>query len=164
MSFLSVLASPCPACPLAPVSLSPTCPATLCSVSMRCTCLPIPASPCPACPLSPCSCLPLSYLSGHIVICLSEVSHKGAGPGQSSGTAQLKTHLISHISVQRPNLKKNMVYGTLYAEVDYNITLCPLNDSSIYHGQPYARVDLNPVPESILSSCQGLWIWPLACI
>jgi hypothetical protein len=27
-----------------------------------------------------------------------------------------------------------------------------------YHGQPYARVDLIPVPESILS--QGLWIHP----
>ncbi len=31
----------------------------------------------------------------------------------------------------------------------------------IYHGQPYARVDLNPMPESTLSPSQGLWIWPL---
>jgi hypothetical protein len=34
--------------------------------------LSVLASPCPACPLSPCSCLPLSYLSGHIVVCLNE--------------------------------------------------------------------------------------------
>jgi hypothetical protein len=27
-------------------------------------------------------------------------------------------------------------------------------------GQPYARVDLNPMPESTLSLSQGLWIWP----
>ncbi len=31
----------------------------------------------------------------------------------------------------------------------------------VYHGQLYAIVDLNPVPESTLSSSQGLWIWPL---
>jgi hypothetical protein len=29
-------------------------------------------------------------------------------------------------------------------------------------GQPYARVDLNLMPESTLSPCQGLRIWPLA--
>ncbi len=28
-------------------------------------------------------------------------------------------------------------------------------------GQPYARVDLNPMPESTLSPSQGLWIWLL---
>jgi hypothetical protein len=26
----------------------------------------------------------------------------------------------------------------------------------IYHGQPYARIDINPVPESILFLSQGL--------
>jgi hypothetical protein len=26
--------------------------------------------------------------------------------------------------------------------------------------QPYARVDLNPMPELALSPSQGLWIWP----
>jgi hypothetical protein len=31
----------------------------------------------------------------------------------------------------------------------------------IYHGQPYARVDLNRMPESTLSPSQGVWIWPL---
>jgi hypothetical protein len=31
----------------------------------------------------------------------------------------------------------------------------------IYYGQPYARVDLNPMPESTLSPSQGLRIWPL---
>jgi hypothetical protein len=50
-----------------------------------------------------------------------------------------------------------------YAGVDYNLTLCPLKSrlEHIYHGQPYARVDLNPMPESTLSPSQGLWIWPL---
>jgi hypothetical protein len=28
-------------------------------------------------------------------------------------------------------------------------------------GQPYARDDLSPMPESTLSPSQGLWIWPL---
>jgi hypothetical protein len=55
-----------------------------------------------------------------------------------------------------------------YAGVDYtvcilyNLTLCPLQSrlQYIYHGQPYARDDLNPMPESTLSPSQGLWIWP----
>jgi hypothetical protein len=46
------------------------------------------------------------------------------------------------------------VYGSMgpYAGVDYseNITLCPLQ--SLYHWQPYARVDLIPMPESTLPS------------
>jgi hypothetical protein len=45
-----------------------------------------------------------------------------------------------------------MVYGSLspYAGVDYNLTLCQLQSrlQHIYHGQPFARVDLNPIPES----------------
>ncbi len=47
--------------------------------------------------------------------------------------------------------------------VDYNLTLCPLQGGlkHIYHGQPKAKVDLNPMPESTLSPFQGLWIWPL---
>ncbi len=46
---------------------------------------------------------------------------------------------------QRPNPKKNMVYVTLYAEVDYNLTLCPLRSrlQHIYHMD-------NPMPESTL--------------
>jgi hypothetical protein len=57
-----------------------------------------------------------------------------------------------------------------FAGVDYNLTSCPLQSrlQHIYHGQPYARVDLNPMPE-LTSICQsrlyppsqGLWIWPL---
>jgi hypothetical protein len=45
-----------------------------------------------------------------------------------------------------------------YAGVDYNLTLCPHQSrlQHIYHGQSYARVDLNPTPESILSPRQGL--------
>jgi hypothetical protein len=42
-----------------------------------------------------------------------------------------------------------MVYEEgLYALVDYNLTLCPLQSrlqlQHIYHGQPYARVDFIP--------------------
>jgi hypothetical protein len=35
--------------------------------------------------------------------------------------------------------------------VDYYLTLCPLQSrlQHIYHGQPYARVDLNPIPERL---------------
>jgi hypothetical protein len=49
-----------------------------------------------------------------------------------------------------------------YAGIDNNITLCPLQSrlQHIYKGQPYARVDLNPIPESTLSPSPGLWIWP----
>jgi hypothetical protein len=34
-----------------------------------------------------------------------------------------------------------------YARVDFNLNLCPLQSrlQHIYHGQPYARVDLNPM-------------------
>jgi hypothetical protein len=48
-----------------------------------------------------------------------------------------------------------------YAVVDYNLTLYGLQSrlQHIYHGQPYARVDLNPMPELTLSSSQGLRIW-----
>jgi hypothetical protein len=50
------------------------------------------------------------------------------------------------------------------AGVDYNLTLCLLQSrlQHIYHGQPYARVDLNPMSESTLSPNKGLWIWPLS--
>ncbi len=47
-----------------------------------------------------------------------------------------------------------MVYGT-YAGVDFIAS--PYH---IYHGQPYARVDLSTMSESTLSRCQGLRIWP----
>ncbi len=42
-----------------------------------------------------------------------------------------------------------------YAGVDYNRL------RQMYQGQPYAGLDLNPMPESTLSPSQGLWIWPL---
>jgi hypothetical protein len=49
-----------------------------------------------------------------------------------------------------------------YAGVDYNLTFCPLQSQlqHIYHGQPNARVGLNPMPESALSPSQVLRIWP----
>jgi hypothetical protein len=39
-----------------------------------------------------------------------------------------------------------------YAGVDYKLTFYPLQSrlQHIYHGQPYARVDINPMPESTL--------------
>jgi hypothetical protein len=44
-----------------------------------------------------------------------------------------------------------------YAGADYNLTLCPLQSQfqDIYHGQPYARVDLNPMSESTLFPQSG---------
>ncbi len=49
------------------------------------------------------------------------------------------------------------------ARVDYNLTICSLQSrlQHIYHGRPYARVDLNPMPVSTLSPSHGLWIWLL---
>jgi hypothetical protein len=44
-----------------------------------------------------------------------------------------------------------------YAGVDHNITLCRLQH--MHHGKLYARVDINPMPESTLDPSQGR-IWP----
>ncbi len=51
-----------------------------------------------------------------------------------------------------------------YAGVDYNLTLGPLQSrlQQFTMGNPSARVDLNPMPESTLSHSLGLWICPLA--
>ncbi len=51
---------------------------------------------------------------------------------------------------------------TVYAGVDYNLTLCPLQSrlQRIYYGQPYAGVDFTSMPESTVSPGQGLKIWP----
>ncbi len=48
-----------------------------------------------------------------------------------------------------------------FSGADY-LNLCQLQSrfQHMYHGQPYFRVDLNPVPESTLSSSQRLNIWP----
>ena len=53
-----------------------------------------------------------------------------------------------------------------YAGVDYNLTLCLLQSrlQHMYHGQPYAKVDLNPMLESAVSPSQGVKIWPLIFI
>ncbi len=52
---------------------------------------------------------------------------------------------------------KHGVYMGPYAGADYNLTLCPHQSrlEHIYHGQPYARVDLNPMPESTSTLCQS---------
>jgi hypothetical protein len=49
-----------------------------------------------------------------------------------------------------------------YDGVDSNITLCPLQGrlQHIYHGQPYARVDLHLMLESTLSSVRDFGICP----
>ncbi len=62
---------------------------------------------------------------------------------------------------QRPNPKKNIVNWTLCRNC-LNLSVCSLQSrlQHIYHGQSYARVDLNPIPESTVSTNQGLWIWP----
>ncbi len=60
--------------------------------------------------------------------------------------------------------KKKMVHGTLYAGVDYNLIKSTPDSTQTHVLVPwatlYARVDLNPMPESTLSSIQGLRIWP----
>ncbi len=45
-----------------------------------------------------------------------------------------------------------------YVGVDYNLTFCPLQNRLQHtnRGQPYVRVDLNPMPDSTLSVNQGL--------
>ncbi len=54
-------------------------------------------------------------------------------------------NVLCIILVQRTNPKKNMAYGTPCRSWLYNLTLCPLQSrlQDIYHGHPYARVDLN---------------------
>jgi hypothetical protein len=89
----------------------------------------------------------------------------GYKPGSQSSDNRLleRSQSSDDRRSQRPNPKKNMVYGTLCRTgFDYNLTLCPLQSrlQHIYQGQPYVRVDLNPMPESTLFPSQGLWIWP----
>jgi hypothetical protein len=54
--------------------------------------------------------------------------------------AQFMCHLCSE-AVSR---EKHCMCMEPYAGVDYNLTLCQLQN--MYHGRPYARVDLNPMP------------------
>ncbi len=46
------------------------------------------------------------------------------------------------------------------------LTICSLQNrlQHIYHRQPYARVDLNPMPELTLSPSKGLRIWPQSTV
>ncbi len=65
----------------------------------------------------------------------------------------LKTRYMEKVSNQTEaeSKDKHGVWDLMwpYAGVDYVLTLCPLLSplQNIYHGQPYARVDLNPMPE-----------------
>jgi hypothetical protein len=60
-----------------------------------------------------------------------------------------------------------MVCGTL-AMSEFPVTSpyvhSRLDPNPFSHEQHYARVDLNPIPESTLSPSHGLWIWPLQFI
>ncbi len=60
------------------------------------------------------------------------------------------------VPVNRGRIQRKTWCMGPYAGVAYNRTLCPLQSrlEHIYHGQSYARVDLNPMPESILD-CQS---------
>jgi hypothetical protein len=60
-------------------------------------------------------------------------------------------------AVQRGRIQRKIYMGP-YAGVDY--TTSPyvhsrVDSNTFYHGQPYARVDLNPTPESTLSPESG---------
>jgi hypothetical protein len=83
------------------------------------------------------------------------------------GSANTTYTLLLPISVctYRGRIQRKTCCMGPYAGVDFNLTICPLQSrlQQIYHGQPYARVDLNPMPGSILSHSQGLWIWPQEC-
>ncbi len=76
---------------------------------------------------------------------------------------EILTFFLYYVSVFRGRIQRKTWCTGPHAGVDKNLTLCPLQSrlQHIYHGQPYARVDLNPMPQSILSPSQGLWIWPL---
>ncbi len=74
-------------------------------------------------------------------------------PENSNNSCQPLTSdifMVFCLEILRPNPKKNMVYGTLYAGVDYNLTLCPL-----YRVDSNTFIMGNPVPESTLSQCQS---------
>jgi hypothetical protein len=67
-----------------------------------------------------------------------------------------------HLFLCRGRIQRKPWCMRPYDGADYYLLLCPLQSrpQHIYYGQPYARVDLNTVPESTLSPIQGLWIWP----
>ncbi len=62
------------------------------------------------------------------------------------------------LSTEAESKEKHGVWGPIiYAVVDCKLTLCRRQNrlQHIYQGQPYARVELNSMPESTLSP-----IWP----
>jgi hypothetical protein len=67
--------------------------------------------------------------------------------------------LAASLQAEVESKEKHVIWDPM-AGAEYNLTLCPLQRrlQHIYHGQPYARVDLKPLPESTLSPRQGLWI------
>ncbi len=84
-------------------------------------------------------------------------------PILSVQTASRLDRTPARLNLTRGRIQRKTWCTGPYAGVDSYLTLCPLHSQlqHIYHGQPYARVNLNPMPESTLSPCsQVLWIWP----
>jgi hypothetical protein len=56
-------------------------------------------------------------------------------------------------SISRGRIQRKIWCLGPFAGVDYNLTFCPLQSGlqHVYHGQSYARVDLNPMPKSAYS-------------
>jgi hypothetical protein len=75
-------------------------------------------------------------------------------------------YLAEFLPRPKAESKENMVDGTwdTIPELTITCTLCPLQSrlQHIYYEQPYARVGLNPMPESTLSPSQGLLISALS--
>jgi hypothetical protein len=75
----------------------------------------------------------------------------------SKNTKQLRWRMKIFLSSgpKAESKEKHGVWMGPYAVVDYLQSRL----RHIYHGQPYARVDLNPMPEPTLSPSPGLRIW-----
>jgi hypothetical protein len=76
------------------------------------------------------------------------------------GNPDTKIYNIDYRGTEAESKEKHGVWEPMPELTTYNLTLCPHHSrlQHIYHGQPCARVDLIPLPESTLSPSQGLWI------
>jgi hypothetical protein len=105
------------------------------------------------------------YSYHHISIVKSTLKIQKACPYCSVNYTPWCVYTNTHyVDSQSLYSKRNMVHGTL------NLTFCRRQSrlqymyhgqKNLYHGQPYGRFDLNPMPESTLSPSQGLRILPL---
>ncbi len=88
---------------------------------------------------------------------------EGGGGGMNPNRRQVSLfHVRAMHNMSRGRIQRKTRCMGPYAGVDYNFTFYPLQSrlQHIYHGQPFARVELDPMPESTVSPSQGLWIWP----